>query len=238
MVALVFHTLDTVAIATELHKRFVDVPDFFDHDAVAIDLTAAITSQTVYEDIDWVQWVTMLSAFSMVPLAVRGVPESWKKKLGVHRLVWLEHAITPVKALNNSASQAHGVQAAVENTTPPETLLSSAMVVEKPLRSGQRIYAKGRDLVMLAMVNPGAEVIADGHIHVYAPLRGRAVAGARGDVLSRIFALHFEPELVSIAGVYQSIDSNLHADIKGLAAYAALQVNGNGEHLIYQAISR
>jgi septum site-determining protein MinC len=238
MVALVFHTLNTAAIAAELHKRFVDVPEFFDHDAVTIDLTAAITSDTRFDDIDWVQWVAMLSAFSMVPLAVRGVPESWKKNLGEHRLVWLAPALTPAKTTSNSTPHAQGDQAPVIHAAPPDTLLSSAMVVDKPLRSGQRVYAKGRDLVMLAMVNPGAEVIADGHIHVYAPLRGRAVAGARGDVLSRIFALNFEPELVSIAGIYQSIDSNLHAGIKGVAAYASLQINAQGEHLIYQAISR
>jgi septum site-determining protein MinC len=86
-----------------------------------------------------------------------------------------------------------------------------ALVIDKPLRSGQQVYARGRDLVVLAMVNPGAEVIADGHIHVYAPLRGKAIAGARGDTEARILTLCLEPELVSIAGVYRTSENPLPA---------------------------
>jgi len=80
-------------------------------------------------------------------------------------------------------------------------------IIDKPLRSGQRVYAAGGDIVVLAAVNPGAEVIADGSIHVYAPLKGRALAGARGDTTARIFTTHLEAELVSIAGVYRTFDS-------------------------------
>lgn len=78
----------------------------------------------------------------------------------------------------------------------------TAMLVTEPVRSGQRIYAEGADLVVTATVNPGAEVIADGNIHVYGALRGRAVAGAADDAGARIFALNFDPELVAIAGYY------------------------------------
>ncbi|HWU85285.1 MAG TPA: septum site-determining protein MinC, partial [Rhodocyclaceae bacterium] len=84
---------------------------------------------------------------------------------------------------------------------------AAAMVVDKPLRSGQRIYAQGGDLVVLAMVSAGAEIIADGNIHIYAPLRGRALAGAQGDHQARIFTTSFEAELVSIAGVYRTFES-------------------------------
>jgi septum site-determining protein MinC len=94
----------------------------------------------------------------------------------------------------------------------------SAMVVDKPLRSGQQVYARGRDLVVLAMVNPGAEVMADGHIHVYAPLRGKAIAGAKGDTSARIFAASLEAELVSIAGVYRTSDTPLPKEVAGKAA--------------------
>jgi septum site-determining protein MinC len=94
----------------------------------------------------------------------------------------------------------------------------SALVVDKPLRSGQQVYARGRDLVVLAMVNPGAEVMADGHIHVYAPLRGKAIAGAKGDTSARIFAASLEAELVSIAGVYRTSDTPLPKEVAGKAA--------------------
>jgi septum site-determining protein MinC len=78
----------------------------------------------------------------------------------------------------------------------------AAMLVTEPVRSGQRIYAQGADLIVTATVNAGAEVIADGNIHIYGALRGRAVAGASDDVTARIFALNFDPELVAIAGFY------------------------------------
>lgn len=84
-----------------------------------------------------------------------------------------------------------------------------AMVVSKPLRSGQQVYAKGCDLIILAPVSFGAEVMADGNIHVYSTLRGRALAGVRGDRSARIYALAMQAELVSIAGVYRLFEEGL-----------------------------
>ena len=77
-----------------------------------------------------------------------------------------------------------------------------ARIVETPVRSGQQVYAEGADLVVLATVSPGAEVIADGCVHAYAPLRGRVIAGAKGDETARVFCRKFEAELVAVAGVY------------------------------------
>lgn len=82
----------------------------------------------------------------------------------------------------------------------------TALVITQPLRAGARVYAKGRDVICIATVNPGAEIIADGHVHVYGTLRGRAIAGAAGFEGARIFALNFDPELVSIAGLYRVRD--------------------------------
>mgnify|MGYP002132260839 FL=1 len=114
--------------------------------------------------------------------------------------------------------------------------LCEAMVLDRPLRSGQQFYAKGRDLVVLAMVNPGAEVLADGNIHVYAPLRGKAIAGARGYTGARIFAQNMDPELISIAGVYRTSENPLPADIRGHAAQVSLQMGADGERLVIAAL--
>jgi septum site-determining protein MinC len=89
------------------------------------------------------------------------------------------------------------------------------MVIDRPLRSGQQVYARGGDLVVLAAVNAGAEVIADGSIHIYAPLRGRALAGANGDAGARIFTTRFEAELVSIAGVYRTFETGVAKELAG-----------------------
>jgi septum site-determining protein MinC len=106
---------------------------------------------------------------------------------------------------------------------------ATALVIDKPLRSGQQVYARGRDLVMLSIVNAGAEVIADGHIHVYAPLRGKAVAGAHGNTEARILALCLEPELISIAGVYRTSEVPLPPDIQSRPTQVRLVGGAEGK---------
>ena len=120
---------------------------------------------------------------------------------------------------------------APETVTTPVAVPLGAMVIDKPLRSGQQVYAKGRDLVVMAMVNPGAEVISDGNIHIYASLRGKAIAGARGNTEARIFALCMEPELISIAGVYRTSENALPNDVLGLPAQVCLQSGPDGDKL-------
>jgi septum site-determining protein MinC len=113
---------------------------------------------------------------------------------------------------------ASGAPAAVEPAPAAEPVRlatsSQTMVVDKPLRSGQRIYAKG-DLVVLGLVSYGAEVIAEGNIHIYAPLRGRALAGVQGNHDARIFCTCLEPELISIAGIYRTTENPLPSDVLG-----------------------
>jgi len=85
---------------------------------------------------------------------------------------------------------------------PPPSGWQPTMIVDQAVRAGQRIWAQGCDLIIRGTVNPGAEVIADGNVHVYGTLKGRAIAGGAENRTARIFALNFEPELVSIAGYY------------------------------------
>src|SRR5690606_38669970 len=89
----------------------------------------------------------------------------------------------------------------------------AAMVINRPLRSGQRICARNTDLIVIGVVSQGAEVIADGNIHVYGPLRGKAMAGARGGTSARIFTTQLDPELLAIAGVYRVIEAKLEATL-------------------------
>ncbi|MDC7699213.1 septum site-determining protein MinC [Vogesella indigofera] len=113
-------------------------------------------------------------------------------------------------------SSAESVSAPVAAAPVADSSLPTpTMIIDRPVRAGQQIYAKGGDLVVLEMVSAGAELIADGSIHVYAPLRGRALAGARGNTAARIFVKSMEAELVSIAGVYRTIEQDLPQSIKG-----------------------
>lgn len=111
---------------------------------------------------------------------------------------------------------------------PPAT----TMVVDRPLRSGQQVYARNADLVVLAMVNPGAEVAADGNIHVYAPLRGRAMAGASGNMNARILTTCFEAELVSVGGVYRPLEPGMPKDVSGKPAQIRLADNAAGKQTL------
>ncbi len=106
------------------------------------------------------------------------------------------------------------------------------MVIDRPLRSGQQVYARNADLIVMAAVSNGAEVIADGNVHVYAPLRGKAIAGARGNTAARIFATCMEPELVSIAGIYRTTDVPLPPAIHGKPAKIQLV----GEKLVIEPL--
>ncbi len=112
-----------------------------------------------------------------------------------------------------------------EPAAPLRTL--PGQVHDKPVRSGQQVYARGRDLVLTAMVGNGAEVIADGSIHVYASLRGKAIAGAQGEASARIYCQDFQAELVSIAGHYRVFE-DIPAELRGGPVQAWLE----GERLL------
>ena len=97
------------------------------------------------------------------------------------------------------------------------------MVVTSPVRTGQQVYAEQADLVVLGMVSEGAEIIADGNIHVYAPMRGRALAGESGDTGARIFLQSMQAELVSIAGIYRVFEQDLPPSLHKKAVQIELQ---------------
>jgi septum site-determining protein MinC len=100
---------------------------------------------------------------------------------------------------------------------PPSSALNEPLLIDHPVRSGQIVYAQGRDLLVLAPVNPGAQLMADGHIHVYGPLRGRAVAGVRGWPQAQVFCQRLEAELVGVDAAYLAAD-DLPVDLLGKPA--------------------
>jgi septum site-determining protein MinC len=121
-----------------------------------------------------------------------------------------------------AASEAAPARREAPASQPVRIVHRPPMVVRQPVRSGQVIYVEGTDLVVLAPVNPGAEVIADGHVHIYAPLRGRAVAGAQGMTDARIFCQKLDAELVAISGAFV-LSEDLPAECKGKAAQINLE---------------
>jgi septum site-determining protein MinC len=118
------------------------------------------------------------------------------------------------------------------DSTPTAPALRPTMVIDKPVRTGQRIYAKDANLVVLAIVNAGAELIADGDIHIYAPLRGKAIAGAQGNENARIFVHRLEAELISIAGCFQVFENGVPENVRGKPA----QIRLDGTRLIFDPL--
>jgi len=111
------------------------------------------------------------------------------------------------------------------------SISSQTKVVRTPVRSGQQIYVAGGDLILLAQVSAGAEVLADGNIHAYAPMRGRALAGVKGDTNAFFFCQSLEAELVSVAGQYK-----LSEDLQGEWWKQAVQINLQDEKLTIRAL--
>ena len=215
----VLHSEDTQTIIESLNQRMADAGSFFAGESVVIDASALTTAPN---------WDELLESFSNHKLPVIGVVAPGEVAQSA-----IEHGLANVELSNATPKTVSAPQAAVEvaepvekptpvpkaNTTaaePAKTAQASVpaagsptLVIEGPLRSGQRVYARDADLVVMGVVSQGAEVIADGNIHVYGPLRGKAMAGARGDSQARIFTTSLDAELVAVAGVYRVIDSAL-----------------------------
>jgi septum site-determining protein MinC len=102
-----------------------------------------------------------------------------------------------------------------------------AMVIDRPVRSGQQVYARERDLVVIGDVSPGAEVIADGNVHVYGTLGGRAIAGARGRRDARIFTLDLRAELVAVCGIYRTFEDGPPAGQAGKPVRISLEADAD-----------
>ena len=213
LVSFVLKSADITLIAQDLQTRLGDTPDFFDNDPVLVDLQH-LDDQA--GPLDLPALLQLLRSFRMNPVALRPNNAAHEAAATLAGLFLTSEART-LPATPTTHEVVREVEV-IREVVREVAIGGSAMVVDKPLRSGQHVYAKGRDLVVLAMVNPGAEIMADGHIHVYAPLRGKAIAGAKGDTSARIFTNSLEAELLSIAGVYRTSDAPLPKEVAGKAA--------------------
>lgn len=215
LIAVLLKTVDLAELADAMQARLGDTPDFFEQDPVVIDLAAVRDAD---ETVDFATLITLLRSYRVVPIAVRSGSASQMEAAQAAGLLVAPDA--PPARAEAAPVAAQEVVREVVREVPVAS--AGAMVIDKPLRSGQQVYARGTDLIVMALVNHGAEVIADGNIHVYAPLRGKAIAGARGNTDARIFSTCMEPELLSIAGNYRTTDVALAADIVGKPAQARL----------------
>jgi septum site-determining protein MinC len=238
---------DLEAIARELDQKITQSPVLFKGAPVVLDLTelggaddpAAAAKAALSRAFRIGPVVQLLKGRGLIPVAVRATSASYREEaaasgLGIFDSDQRASARRSTRKPGQDSSQPGEGGSVGESTSGMGSASQSAMVLTQPLRAGQIVYAEARDVVALAAVNPGGELIADGNVHVYAPLRGRALAGARGDEQARIFCQRLEADLVSVAGVYLSADE-LPQDKIGKPVQISLR---NGELVVADLIAR
>jgi septum site-determining protein MinC len=221
-VSAILRTLDMATLDTALKQMTGGTPDYFENEVTVLDLAGCEIGDA---GIDWPALIALFKSHNLNPVAVRGASAEMEETILANGLS-IDTVVKP-RSEEAPAAQPEPMPAAAPVPAPapvsapapaqaaPAAPAASipAMIIDTPVRAGQRVYARGTDLIITAVVNSGAEVIADGSIHVYAPLRGRALAGASGNAESRIFALSMEAELVSIAGIYRTFEGGLPKDV-------------------------
>ncbi|BCG65132.1 MAG: septum site-determining protein MinC [Methyloprofundus sp.] len=206
--ALNIFIADINIIAQQLRDKIQLAPEFFTNSAILIDLHAIQD-----EDLNLALLVDAIRNAGMHPIGIRGGSSA-------QQLMAKELMLSVMASHNNATetkavTQAEPAVAKEDVSTAPAAASTNieTITIEHPIRSGQRVYAKG-DLVVLAQVSAGAEIMAEGNIHVYGSLRGRALAGVLGNENVRIFCSDLQAELISIAGNYrvsEDIDDSVRA---------------------------
>lgn len=234
---------EPVRLADALHMMLGGMPDFFSNEPAVLDFAQVGR----YPDrVDWAGLVSLLRRYQLQPVGVRNLPEEFHEgarrvglalltaegmSQGARRVVLPEQS-APVPTPEPTPAPAPTAAPEPVRAAPAPSS-AQTVFVDRPLRSGQQVYARGADLVIVAAVSHGAEVIADGSIHCYGPLRGRALAGAQGNAQARIFSSDFGPELVSIAGVYRTFENGIPEAYAGRLT----QVRADKDSLIIEPIS-
>lgn len=191
---------DLDGIATQLGEKLRKAPEFFRNAPVVIDLSGLADAG---QAIDFARLLPIFRNLGLSPAGVRGGDGACQRAAEAAGLAVLAE-FRPAPQPKEPAAKA----------APPPPPASATKLIDHPVRSGQRIYAPGGDLIVLAPVSAGAELMADGHIHIYSSLRGRALAGVQGNLEARIFCMDLQAELVAIGGQYQ-ISENLDESSRG-----------------------
>ena len=229
-------TLDVDKLVAEMRERVQRAPKLFERAAVVVDFGSlsrcpeAAVARELVRGLQQAGVLPVALAFGTTEI------EQLSREIGLPLLAKFraqyERAGEPAAPSPSSAAverAAEPAPAAREEpvaTAPSEPAAASpsspGMVHTTPVRSGQQVYAQNRDITVCASVGAGAEVIADGSVHIYGPLRGRALAGALGNTNARIFCREFHAELVAVAGHYKVLDE-IPANLVGKAVQVWLQ---------------
>ena len=211
-------TLDVAQLAAEMRDRVQRAPNLFARAAVVLDF-GGLSQVPALEQARAL--VDGLRAAGVLPVALAyGTKEieALSQQLGLPLLAKFRAQYEPATQAATPAPAAVEPAPAKAVSAPapakPATSASPGLMQASPVRSGQQVYAENRDLTVLSAVGAGAEAIADGSIHIYGALRGRALAGAQGNEEARIFCREFHAELVAVAGHYKVLE-DIPAELRG-----------------------
>jgi septum site-determining protein MinC len=246
---LILHlkTADTARVKAQLETRLKQMPDFFSHAPVVLGLgeLAPDTEPDFPDLLDFMRSHHMQAAgviggsaaqqFAATQAGLGVIPEiPVRPTAPPEPEPPLESLVEPQPDPGPVQPELPGLEVEAAPEPAPAIVESRpTLIIDKPVRTGQRIYAEGANLVVLAIVNAGAELIADGDIHIYAPLRGRALAGARGNTAARIYVQSMEAELVAIAGYFQVFDEGIPDALRGKFC----QIRLESEKVVTQAMN-
>jgi len=208
---LVISSNDLDAIKDQIQKKIQIAPDFFKNSPIVLDVQAINKNNL---PIDFTKLANLIREAGLLPIGIRGGD-------GLQNKIAIELGIPIHSVHNNPVIEKKNLEDSpqkVKSTHSETALPTQATLISQPVRSGQRIYATG-DLIILAQVSAGAEIMAEGNIHVYNTLRGRALAGVQGNLDARIFCSDLEAELISIAGTYQ-----ISEDMRGIKRNKPVQI--------------
>jgi septum site-determining protein MinC len=217
---LVLSSNDLKLVDEQLQAKILLAPEFFKNSPLVIDLQD-INKLNI--EIDTEELVGLLRNLGLLPVGIRGgniKQNTQAQSLGIP-VYSFSNSIASAETQKQKTIHPHPIAEANKESPARETTSPSTMLITQPIRSGQRIYASG-DLVVLAQVSAGAEIMAEGNIHVYSILRGRALAGVHGNLEARIFCSDLQAELVSIAGTYK-ISEDLDETVRNKPVQVYLQ---------------
>ncbi len=190
---------DLAALAAQLSEKIKLAPKFFNHAPIVIDLH---DPNLLVDQIDFKELKKVLTQNQLIPVGVRSGKQEAQAKAEAAGFAIMPDTHQVMKKSAETKTEATAGDLEQAEKDQPQTVHGSRLITQ-PIRSGQQIYAQDGDLVIVSSVSPGAELLADGNIHVYGTLRGRALAGINGNTRARIFCNRLEAELVSIAGQYK-----------------------------------
>lgn len=225
---------DCTAFADTLAVKVEQSPEFFKQSLVVLDIEKIADS---LGDIDWALIKQACKDNEVYAAAIKG-PEQISHIAQQVGLAFIPSNGIKTSVAKKSVEEVTSVSEssvkAQEQGAPVQVVYESrpSKVVTQPIRSGQQVYAADADLIVLAQVSEGAEVLADGNIHIYGPLRGRALAGVKGDETARIFCQTLEAELLSIAGHFK-----VHEDLQGPQWGKSTQVNFQDDTLVLKPLA-